>query len=188
MQTTHVWCTHLYSYIARYMMNSYITLIDIREEIGKRHCRNKFDELATRKHFITRQDCRNVCRKVKDFTNWHENDAVSVNRIVEELQLEDVCPVIAYKALGVKIDSCPLLKEENFLLAIMTEFQAVLFKKFSSLLCVDSTHKTNEYGYKLITVLVVDEFHNGMQLMLYDYSYLAIYSYIYNLSSHAQIN
>ena len=37
---------------------------------------------------------------------------------------EDVSPVIAYKALGVKNDTCPLLKEENFLLAIMTEFQA----------------------------------------------------------------
>ena len=123
--------------------------------------------MATRKHFITRQDCRNVCRKVKDFTNHrHGNDAISVNRIVEELALEDANPIIAYKALGVKNDSCPLLKEENFLLAIMTEFQAVLFKKFSDLLCVDSTHKTNEYGYKLITVLVVDEFHNGRQLML----------------------
>ena len=61
-----------------------------------------------------------------------------------------------------KNDTCPLLKEENFLLAIMTEFQAALFMKFSDLLYAYSTHKTNEYGYKLITVLVVDEFHNGV--------------------------
>ena len=104
-----------------------------------------------------------MCRKVNDFTNhWHGNDVISVDRIIEELLHEDVSPVIAYKALGVKNDTCPLLKEENFLLATMTEFQAALFTKFSDLLCVDSTHKANEYGYKLITTLVVDEFHNGM--------------------------
>ena len=43
----------------------------------------------------------------------------------------------------------------------MTEFQATLFKKFSTFACVDSTHKTNEYGYKLISMVVADEFHNG---------------------------
>ena len=64
---------------------------------------------------------------MNDFTNHrHGNDAISVQRIVEELQQEDISPVIAYKALGVKNDSCPLLREESFLLAIMTEFQAAL--------------------------------------------------------------
>ena len=107
---------------------------------------------------------------MNDFTNHrHGNDAISVHRIVEELQHEDVSPVIAYKALGVKNETCPLLKQENFQLAIMTEFQAALFMKFSDLLCVDSTHKTNEYGYKLITVLVVDEFHNVCNKSVYDY-------------------
>ena len=62
---------------------------------------------------------------LSNFTNHrHGNDAISVQRIVEELQQEDINPVIAYKALGVKNDSCPLLREESFLLAIMTEFQA----------------------------------------------------------------
>ena len=32
--------------------------------------------------------------------------------------------------------------------------------------CVDSTHKTNEYGYKLITLLVIDEFRKGKGLTL----------------------
>ena len=131
--------------------------------MGKRHCRSNFDDVATRKHLITRQDCCNVCLKVNDFTNHqHGNDTIPVDRIVNELQLQDISPIIAYKVLGVKDDGYPMLKEDNFLLAIMTEFQAVLFKKFSNLLCVDSTYKTNEYGYKLITVLVVVEFHNGM--------------------------
>lgn len=137
--------------------------IDIRAEIGERHKRDKFDEVATRKHFITRQDCRNVCRKLRDFTNHrHSSDAISVDRIVNELQLEDPCPVIAYKPRGSIDDKYPLLRDENFILIIMTGFQATLFQKFSSLVCVDSTHKTNEYGYKLITLLVVDEYRKGI--------------------------
>ena len=47
----------------------------------------------------------------------------------------------------------------------MTEFQAQLFEEFGTkFVCVDSTHKTNEYKFKLITVLVVDEYHKGYQL------------------------
>ena len=54
--------------------------------------------------------------------------------------------------------------EENFLLILKTEFQATLFQKFSTFVCVDSTHKTNEYGYKLISMVIVDEFRNGKYL------------------------
>ena len=135
---------------------------DIRADLGKCQQHHKFDEMATRRHFVTRQDCRNACRKVRNFTSHrHDNDAVSVDRIVKELQLEDPSPVIAYKPRGIKDERYPLLMEENFLLALMTEFQASLFQKFSTLACVDSTHKTNEYGYKLISIVVADEFRNG---------------------------
>ena len=134
-------------------------IVDIREELGNRQRRESFDEEATRKHFITRQDCRNICRKVKCFKNHrHENDAISVDRIVTELRLEDPSPAIAYKAMGVKGE---YLREDNFMLVVMTEFQATLFKKFSDVVCVDSTHNTNQYGYKLATFLVVDEYKNG---------------------------
>ena len=57
-----------------------------------------FDQMATRRHFITRQDCRNACRKIRDFTNHrHDNDAVSVDQIVKELELEDPSLVVGYK-------------------------------------------------------------------------------------------
>jgi len=87
-----------------------------------------------------------------------------VDRIVKELELEEPSPVIAYKPRGVKDERYPLLTEENFLLILMTEFQATLFQKFSTFVCVDSTHKTNEYGYKLISMVIVDEFRNGKYL------------------------
>ena len=65
--------------------------------------------------------------------------------------MEDPSPVIGYKPCGREDEKHPLLKEENFLLVLMTQFQADMFVKFCTLACVDSTHKTNEYGYKLIT-------------------------------------
>ena len=75
-----------------------IKFTDIREELGKQYCRENFDEKARKRHFITRQDCRNACRNIKDFKNhWHEDDAISVDRIVKELWLEDPSSVIAYK-------------------------------------------------------------------------------------------
>ena len=43
----------------------------------------------------------------------------------------------------------------------MTGFQAQVFRNFSAVGCVDSTHKTNTYGYKLITPVVPDEYRNG---------------------------
>ena len=44
----------------------------------------------------------------------------------------------------------------------MTNFQAAMFQKYSKrIVCVDSTHKTNPYGFKLITIVVPDEFRNG---------------------------
>ena len=135
---------------------------DVRSDLGNRHQRQNFDQTASRRHFITRQDCRNVCQKIRNFSNHrHKNDALSVDRIVCELQMEDPSPVIAYKPCGVKNENHPLLKEDNFFLVIMTKFQADMFAKFSSMGCVDSTHKTNEYGYKLITLLVIDEFRKG---------------------------
>lgn len=88
---------------------------------------------------------------------------MSVDRIVHELQMEESTPVITYmyKPCGITNEQYPFLKEENFLIVIMTDFQAKLFERFCTVGCVDSTHKTNEYGYKLITLLVIDEFRKG---------------------------
>ena len=53
------------SYVHTYIATIYNT--DIREDIGARHQRHEFDEVVTRKHFITRQDCRNAYRKTRDY-------------------------------------------------------------------------------------------------------------------------
>ena len=57
---------------------------------------------------------------------WHENDAISVGRLVEELGTK---VVIGYKPQGVVKEAFPKLTEESFLLVIMTDFQAKMFEK-----------------------------------------------------------
>jgi len=85
-----------------------------------------------------------------------------VDRIVKELQLESPSPIIAYKPQGILKPDYPSLRESSFFLALMTSFQADLFKEFAMIGFVDSTHKTTQYGYKLITLVVADEFRNGI--------------------------
>jgi len=80
-------------------------------------------------------------------------------------QLEDPSPIIAYKPQGVLKAEYPLLQESSFLLVLMTPFQVDVFRNFSMLSCLDSTHKTTQYGFKLITLVVPDEFRNGNNLL-----------------------
>ena len=107
---------------------------------------------------------RNVCQKLRNFTQHrHTDDAVSVHRIVQELSVESPSPVLLYKPQGTDDPELPTLAKDTFLLVIMTDFQATLFEAFcGKITCIDSTHKTNQYRFKLLTIVVPDEYHNGM--------------------------
>ena len=106
---------------------------------------------------------RNICLKVREFSNHrHLEDAISVDRIVAELRQESPSPILLYKPQGILDPEIPSLAKESFLLVIMTAFQASLFNTFSHrIVCLDSTHKTNHYRFKLLTLVVRDEYRNG---------------------------
>ena len=146
-------CTHMYAF----------EHTDIREDVGKRQHRHAFAEEAGRRHFVTRRDVLNLSRKVNHLSKIrHENDAQSVDQMVQELQAEDINPILCYKRQGVIDPAYPTLPAEAFLLAIQTEFQRELFNSFASTIaCVDSTHKTNCNSFKLITIIVPDEYEEG---------------------------
>ena len=81
--------------------------------------------------------------------------------MVRELQEETPSPLLAYKPQGHSHPEINL-PDDTFFLVLMTDFQARLFEEFGErLICLDSTHKTNQYKYKLVTLLVADEFRNG---------------------------
>ena len=115
-------------------------------------------------HNLLKPHFRNICRKYTNFSQHrHSDDAVSVHRIVQELSLESPSPVLLYKPQGVEDPELPDVAKDTFLLVIMTEFQATLFETFGGKIsCIDSTHKTNQYRFKLLTIMVPDEYHNGM--------------------------
>lgn len=121
------------------------------------------------KHYITPNviSLRNICQKYRNFTQHrHAEDAVSVYRIVQELSRESPSPVLLYKSQGTEDPDLPALAKDTFLIVIMTEFQATLFENFSNkITCIDSTHKTNQYRFKLLTIIVPDEYHNGKYYM-----------------------
>ena len=67
--------------------------------------------------------------------------------------------MLFYKSQKSRNAEYPCLQEEPFLLVLMREFHAQLFEEFGNkLVYIDSTHKTK---FKLITLLVVNEYHKG---------------------------
>ena len=53
--------------------------------------------------------------------------------------------------------------KEDFLLGIQTEFQRDIMMEFgNNIICIDATHNTNMYDFYLITIVVVDEFGQGI--------------------------
>ena len=87
---------------------------------------------------------------------------MSVAILVHELQNEPFNLVLFYKPQGSESEKKPFLKKDSFFLALQTEFQMELYQKCSyKILCIDATHSTNAYRFKLITCLVQDEFKQG---------------------------
>ena len=145
------------------------SLTDIRSDVGHRSRRAEFEHDATRKHFVSKQDIANMRMKVKDLTVIrHKEDAVSVNMFVSELQEESYNPILLYKQQHETDPNYPILSKESFVFAIQTEFQKNCFQQYASkIVCVDATHGTNAYNFKLITVMVCDEFGQGTYVSWY---------------------
>ena len=76
------------------------------------------------------------------------------------------------------------------MLVIQTEHQKELFEKFSSgLVCVDSTHNTNQYNYKLI-MMIRDDHGQGKDVLatqsVVKEIFLILKSFVTLLRSHMQ--
>jgi len=131
--------------------------------VGKRHARHKFATEAECRHFVTRRDVLTLSRKINHLSRVrHEIDAQSVEQIVEELKQESYNPILCYKRQGSLDSAYPQLPTDAFVLAFQTEFQRSLYETFApTIICLDSTHKTNCHSFKLITVIVSDEYGEG---------------------------
>lgn len=135
----------------------------MRETVGDRSKRQEFDQCVSRKHFITKSDIRNIRVKVDDrIVKRHDDDATMM---VAELEQEPFNPIVIFKPQGSMDDSHPALRTDSFVLVIQTQFQMEVYQKYAStILCIDSTHGTNQYRFKLISVVVPDEYGKGKSL------------------------
>ena len=126
--------------------------------------RDDRDSLENLKHFhlIDRKTIHNIKKRIVDSSVIrHSDNATSVTLRVQALRSEKYNPVLIYKKQS-EIDLSSGLDKEDFMLVLMTNQQLTMYKKFANrIVCMDSTHNTNQYGFKLITLLVPDEFRRG---------------------------
>lgn len=90
---------------------------------------------------IERKDLHNIVRdyNIDYSTKRHQNDAISVKLWVEEMQaLKEECPILYYKGQDEEnLDTS--LEKSDFVLIIMTMFQAQLNKFGINKICIDGT-------------------------------------------------
>ena len=117
----------------------------------------------------------------------HENDAQSVEEIVAELKQESYNPILCYKRQGILDPDIPQLPADGFVVAFQTKFQKDLYEMFAStIVCIDSTHKTNSHNFKLITVVVPDEYGEGVTSYVVHFMHKSTqkYLHIYNCTMY----
>ena len=128
--------------------------------------RNNVQEQIGRRELVNRQDIHNICHQYNiEGIKFHPDDSKSVSLWVEGINTE--CedsgdnPVLLFKPQG--IESHDDLGKDDFAIAIQTPFQRDMLAKFGpEVICMDSTHGTNAYDFNLITVLVLDEYEEGI--------------------------
>ena len=124
--------------------------------------RGQFEDLVTREKVVSRQDIRNIARKLERLTQIsHQDDATSVHHMVQELRAERYNMILYYKRFGVEELTAP---KDLFQLVVQTEWQREMLNRFGQdLLLVDATHKTAAHyaDVKLVTAVVVDDCGQG---------------------------
>ncbi|GFV16592.1 c2H2-type domain-containing protein [Trichonephila clavipes] len=120
-------------------------------------------ENLSRIHLTTRQDIKNIRRSFGLTNKRHADDATSVRLMLEEMaEFGTDNPILGCQFQGYLLSEYEGLNNEDFFLALQHPLQKEMLKKFGEeIVCVDSTHGTNSYNFKLITVLVVDDFDEG---------------------------
>ena len=105
-----------------------LNLLFCVQDVDHRSNRDLFDQCASWKHYITKQDISNIHVNVKDnVIIRHKNDPISVSLLVAELQQEAHDPVLLFKSQGERSTAYPNIPTGGFVLVIQTQFQQQMF-------------------------------------------------------------
>ncbi|XP_070179010.1 uncharacterized protein [Littorina saxatilis] len=115
------------------------------------------DTLATRQDILNIRKQYNIPHIQKDAA-----DGMSTHLWVDQLATETDNPIIYYKPQGQTKDT-DTLQENDFLLCIQTQFQREMMnRQANKMVCIDSTHKTTQYDFLLVTLLVKDDYQENV--------------------------
>ena len=136
-------------------------LNDIREE-ATNQCSQDFK----RHHLATKKDLNNIEKSFGlDTISRHGDDQMSCQAMIEELKNSENDPVLFSKFQGQDLEGEFNLAKEDFAIVIQSPFQKMMAQKFAHKgICVDSTHGTTAYDFLLTSVVVVDEFGEGVPI------------------------
>ncbi len=117
------------------------------------------------KHLLCRQDVHNIRNQYNlEGVKLHGDDHTSVLLWVEALKDNVQNVVLVFKQQGEEQPSdLNDLSKDDFVIAIQTAFQRDMLVQFGTeTICMDSTHGTNMYDFHLISILVLDDFGEGV--------------------------
>ena len=129
--------------------------------------RNSLRASLSRRHLVESRDILNIKKEFGlNEVQRHDNDQQSMFAWIKEWETSDSNPVLFYKLQG---EECPdkslSLSKNDFIVILQTEEQKHLARQFGHKgVCCDSTHRTNAYDFFLTTVLIVDEFGEGVPI------------------------
>ncbi|GFS42637.1 MULE domain-containing protein [Trichonephila inaurata madagascariensis] len=113
---------------------------------------------------LKKKDIHNIKRdfNINGYVKRHEVDAVSVRLWAQEMKNNGENCIVFFKEHGqLANDYC--LKDEDFVLVIMIDFQKEMITKYGKdKICINGTHGLSSYDFNLYSVLVVDKHKNGI--------------------------
>ncbi|XP_065203989.1 uncharacterized protein LOC135834080 [Planococcus citri] len=114
-------------------------------------------------HLTDRNDLHNIKKTygINCPLRYDNNDPTSVAVFIEKMKMnEKGNPIIFFKDQQTELES---FEKKDFILIMMSEFQKEMFVKYGHrCVCIDGTHGLNEYKFILYTIVVLDEFDNGI--------------------------
>ncbi|XP_065677529.1 uncharacterized protein LOC136092875 [Hydra vulgaris] len=142
---------------------------DLRESLGERENRVNGDNVVlTKSNLLTKKNISDINRVIKKECQLHPDDSTSTYLLVQKLMCEEFNSILVYKPqgqpaiIGPKVYDDIDINKDLFVIAIQTKQQLAMFEKHGSqIVCIDSTHSTNQYAFPLVTLLVRDEFKRG---------------------------
>ena len=119
----------------------------------------------TRKQLLSRQDILNIKKQlnIKSIMK-HSNDLTSVCAWVEELQNEPNNPILLFKPQGMpQSEGMNNLGNDDFLIVIQTPFQKYVMRQYGNkAVLMDATQSTTQYKFLLISIVVIDDYGEGV--------------------------